>query len=72
MDTLSANGITLQGTAQVNGQSPKQQGIFTTNDLKVGTTFLSQSCSLNSQINVKVTKETTNSQYSTVMEWTEI
>lgn len=72
MDTLTFNGMALNGTATVSGQAPKRNGTFTTKDLKWGNTFLNQPCSLNSSITVKVTKETTDSQYTTVMEWTEI
>ena len=72
MDTLTNNGTTLTGTAVVNGQPPTRSGTFTSKDLKWGNTFLNQQCNLNSGIKVKVTKETTDAQYSTVMAWDEI
>jgi len=72
MDTLTHNGATLSGTAVVTGQTPARSGTFTTKDLKWGNTFLNQQCNLNYGLKVKVTKETTDAQYSTVMEWIEI
>jgi hypothetical protein len=71
MDTLSCNGLTLEGEAQINGEAPNRSGVFTTKDLKIETTFLLQACELNDEINVTVTKETTDSKYISTIEWKE-
>lgn len=71
MDTLSCNGLTLKGEAQINGEAPNRSGVFTTKDLKIETTFPLQACELNDEINVTVTKETTDSKYISTIEWKE-
>jgi len=71
MDTLFCNGLTLEGEAQINDEAPNRSGVFTTKDLKIETTFLLQACELNDEINVTVTKETTDSKYISTIEWKE-
>jgi len=71
MDTLSSSGLTVKGKAHVEGDAPHRHGTFLTDELKCGTTLLGQACVLNGTISVKVTKETTNAQYSSRIEWTE-